>query len=284
MIAAWILYTLLVGALVGGSALLLERLLRAHGLASRWIWAGAMLLSSVWPLGHLVWKNVPRAAPELVLPNLPPMAMVMEPLSLEVTPQSVLRLLDGPILLAWIVVSGALLLFFASLLIRTHRLRKRWQKGEAGGESVLYSDEWGPAVVGFVRPQIVLPGWCRGLDERALRLILDHEKEHVRAGDLRLVLSAGVLPVLFPWHLPIWWQMTRLRLAVEGDCDLRVLRARRGWTRPYVELLLDVGKRKQRRQAFAVLLSEPEQTLKRRIRIMTMPFPKKPWVEGSSSP
>ena len=134
-----------------------ERLLRAHGLASRWIWAGAMLLSSVWPLGHLVWKNMPREAPEVVLPNLPPMALVMEPLSLEVTPQSVLRLLDGPIISAWIVVSGAPLLFLTSLLIRTRRLRKGWQEGEAGGQSVLYSDEWGPAVVGFVRPQIVLP-------------------------------------------------------------------------------------------------------------------------------
>jgi TonB family protein len=28
------------------------------------------------------------------------------------------------------------------------------------------------------------------------------------------------------------------------------------------------------------MLSEPEETLERRIRIMTMPFPKKPWVRG----
>jgi bla regulator protein BlaR1 len=261
MIAAWIFYALLVGALVGGSALVLDRLLRAHGLPSRWVWAGAMLLSSGLPLLHWFWKRAHREMPEMVIPFLPPMPIVMEPLSVEVAPQSFLRLLDAPIIFVWSLASGLLVLFFTVLLFRTHRLRQRWQKGEAAGQPVLYSAEWGPAVVGFLRPQIVLPDWCRHLDEKALRLVLDHELEHVRAGDLRLILSTGVLPVLFPWHLPIWWQLVRLRLAVEGDCDLRVLHKSRGLTRPYVELLLDVGKRTLPRQPLAVLLSEPEQTV-----------------------
>jgi bla regulator protein BlaR1 len=279
MITAWILYALLVGTLVGSAAFVLDVLLRAHRLPSRGVWAGAMALSFLWPLGTLVWRNRPRAGPEMVLPDLSPF-LALEPMTIEVSPQSFLHLLDGPIMVSWGIASGALLLFFSFLVVRTHRLRKQWDGERLQGQTVLFSDLWGPAVVGFVRPQIVLPQWCREMENQALQLVLDHELEHVRAGDLRLILAAGVLPVLFPWNLPIWWQLSRLRLAVEGDCDLRVLRKHGGRARPYLNLLLDVGKRAAENQPLATMLSEPEETLERRIRIMTMPFPKKPWIRG----
>ena len=96
-------------------------------------------------------------------------------------------------------------------------LEMQWTGENAQGRSVLLSEEWGPAVVGFLKPQIVLPRWCRDLDDDDLDLILDHEAEHLRAGDLRLLLVAGILPILAPWNLPIWWQLGRLRIAVEGD-------------------------------------------------------------------
>ena len=134
--------------------------------------------------------------------------------------------------------------------------------------------------MGFIRPQVVLPRWCQEVDDWALRFILDHELEHVRAGDLRLLLAAWVLPILAPWHLPLWWQMSRLRTAVEGDCDLRVLRRNPGRMKSYVDLLLEVGERSPRRGPLAAMLSEPYETLKRRIKIMTMPFPKNPWMRG----
>jgi len=279
MITAWILYALLVGTLVGSAAFVLDLLLRAHRLPSRGVWAGAIALSFLWPLGTLVWRNRRGAVPEVILPDLT-MFLALEPLKIKVAPQSFLHLLDGPIMLVWGLASGALLLFFGFLLIRTHRLRKGWDGERLQGQTVLFSDQWGPAVVGFVRPQIVLPRWCREMEDQALRLVLDHELEHVRAGDLRLIFSAGVLPILFPWNLPIWWQLSRLRLAVEGDCDLRVLRTHRGRARPYLNLLLDVGKRTAENQPLSTMLSESEETLERRIRIMTMPFPKKPWLRG----
>ncbi len=125
-----------------------------------------------------------------------------------------------------------------------------------------------------------MPGWCVELDERALRFILDHELEHVRSGDLGLLFLAGVLPILLPWHLPLWWQLARLRTAVEGDCDLRVLARNPGQAGSYLDLLLAVGERSSRRRPAAAMLSEPYHTLKRRIRIMTMPSPRKPWVRG----
>ncbi|MCK5651294.1 MAG: hypothetical protein KAJ42_07955, partial [Gemmatimonadetes bacterium] len=249
MITAWILYAIVVGALLGAGGLALEKSLRTHGLSTRWIWATTMLLSVGWPVGHWTLENRPEELPRVVpleLPTAAPQEMSaavlpLEPIVVEVPPESVLRLLDGPITTVWALSTGALLLFAVFLFFRTRHLRARWQRGEAGGHAVLFSDEWGPAVVGFLRPQIVLPGWCREMDERALRFILAHEEEHIRAGDLRFTIIAGIFPLLLPWHLPIWWQLSRLRTAVEGDCDLRVLGRNPGQAKPYVRLLLEVG-------------------------------------------
>ena len=63
MIAAWILHALVVGLLASGGALMLETLLRAHRLPTRWVWAGAMGLGIFWPLAHMVWDYLPRATP-----------------------------------------------------------------------------------------------------------------------------------------------------------------------------------------------------------------------------
>lgn len=278
MIAAWILYALLVGGLAGAGALVLDNLLRAHRLPTRWVWAGAMALSLLWPLGHLLWKSWPRAR-AVPLPD-PSLVAVLDPLAVQVAPESFLRSLDGPIMAVWALSTVILLVLFVLLIFRTRRARKGWSGAEAGGHSVLFSEDLGPAVVGYVRPEIVLPSWCRELEDHTLGLVLDHELEHLQAGDLRLTLTAGVFPILLPWNLPFWWQFKRLRLAVEGDCDLRVLKKYPERTRPYMELLLQVGSNAPRVQALAAMLSEPEETLERRIRIMTMPFPKKPWTRG----
>lgn len=290
MITAWILHAILVGALAGAGALVLEHVLRTFGFPSRGVWVGAMVLSVGWPLGHWAWNARPQApttvappgAPVLEAPpEIPATVIPLEPLTLEVAPDSVLRLLDGPLVVAWALTSLALVFFFALLVLRTHQIGRHWRRGQAGGETVLFSHEWGPAVVGFLRPRIVLPAWSRGLEPWALRLILEHEREHVRAGDLRLMVLAGVIPVLFPWHLPVWWQFARLRGAVEGDCDLRVLGRNPGQTRPYVNLLLEVGERCSRPSPLVAMLSEPFKTLKRRIKIMTMRLPRRPWARGA---
>jgi TonB family protein len=114
-----------------------------------------------------------------------------------------------------------------------------------------------------------------------LRLILDHETEHLRAGDLRLLALATAFPILVPWSLPIWWMWSRLRLATEGDCDLRVLRRNPRSTRTYLELLLEVGRRLPQQGAVAAKLTQAEKSLEWRIRTMTMPMPRKPWLRGT---
>lgn len=294
MIAAWILYTVGVGFLASVAALAGEHLLRAHRRPARWVWAGAVLVSAAWPLGLWGWTHRPPT-PGPVLPEAvatqagaTPTSPVEAPgAAIRVAPDSSLRSLDGPILTGWMLAAATLAFLALVLAVRIGTLRRRWRTARVAGRQVLVADAWGPAVVGVLRPRIVVPAWSLELEPEALELVLAHEEEHLRAGDLRLLAGAGALAVLAPWHLPLWWQLFRLRAAVEGDCDLRVLSRHAGRTRDYIDLLLRVGGRgagtasaSRGPALFAALLSQPFHTLARRIRIMTMPHPKRPWLRG----
>jgi len=67
-----------------------------------------------------------------------------------------------------------------------------------------------------------------------------------------------------PWNLPLWWQLRRLRFAVEIDCDARVLR--RGYdVSRYGETLIAVGERQSATIAMVAAMSEPRSLLEQRI-------------------
>jgi TonB family protein len=135
------------------------------------------------------------------------------------------------------------------------------------GERVLVSPDVGPAVIGWFRGTVVLPEWALGLEPDWRRLVLAHEREHVRAHDPAL-LALGILAlVLLPGNAALWWQVRRLRLAVELDCDERVLRAHPD-VGAYGGLLLEGGRRASGAGALLAAMSEPRSFLKRRIRRM----------------
>ena len=95
-------------------------------------------------------------------------------------------------------------------------------------------------VLGVVRPEIILPRWVlnRSIDEQ--RLIVAHEVEHLAAGDQVLLGIACTLAALMPWNPACWFIVSRIRLAIEIDCDARVLK--RGVSpRSYGSLLIDVA-------------------------------------------
>lgn len=138
---------------------------------------------------------------------------------------------------------------------------------------VLVSASAGPAVVGVLHPEIVLPEWVLALEEERRRLVVEHEVEHLRAGDSPLLLASLLVLVLCPWNPALWWQVRRLRLAVEVDCDARVLR-RRPDARNYGALLLEVGRMASRRQLLATAFSKPHSFLERRIRMITRSDPR----------
>ncbi|HUH12825.1 MAG TPA: carboxypeptidase regulatory-like domain-containing protein, partial [Longimicrobiales bacterium] len=93
--------------------------------------------------------------------------------------------------------------------------------------------------------------------------------------------GAFLAAAALPWNPALWWQLRRLRLAVEVDCDARVLgllpdRAR------YGHLLLAVGARASARPFAAAALTEPRSFLEERIRAMTMPKPSRPALRAGA--
>ena len=168
----------------------------------------------------------------------------------------------------WLVVSLGCLAWLLVGIRRVARIRRSCRTGWLGGEQVLVSDIVGPAVLGVLRHRIVIPRWVQELDEAAQRLILAHEREHVRARD-PLVLHLAVLPVvLMPWNIAFWFALHRLRSAIEIDCDARVLRGQRATTKDYCQLLLEVGERTVAVARPLLALAEPATLLERRIESM----------------
>ncbi|MBV9879783.1 MAG: hypothetical protein JO180_04765, partial [Gemmatirosa sp.] len=121
---------------------------------------------------------------------------------------------------------------------------------------------------------ILLPAWALALDERPLALMLAHERAHLTARDPQLLAAATVAVALMPWNPALWWQLRRLRLAVEIDCDRRVLRAHPDVS-TYGALLLDVARRDGPRPLLpAAALSSAATSLERRIHTMTTRRPR----------
>ena len=168
----------------------------------------------------------------------------------------------------WFVASLGGLAWLVAGARRVERLRRSCRNGRLCGEPVLVSEGAGPAVLGVLRYRIVIPAWVETLDDDAQRLILAHEREHVRARDPLVMHAVMVLVALMPWNIAFWFALHRLRAAIEIDCDARVLRAERSATGDYCRLLLDVGERTIAASSPLVALAEPVTLLERRIESM----------------
>jgi hypothetical protein len=123
-----------------------------------------------------------------------------------------------------VTMSALVLLALVATAWRYRLTRRGFASARLLGTEVRVSDGWGPAVVGVVRPEIVVPRWLLTAPAEEQRLVIAHEVEHRRAGDPLLLALGCLATVLLPWHPGVWWMASRLRLAAEVDCDARVLR------------------------------------------------------------
>jgi beta-lactamase regulating signal transducer with metallopeptidase domain len=126
---------------------------------------------------------------------------------------------------------------------------------------------YGLALFGFVKPHVVIPQWLLDAPAEVRGLALHHEREHVDAKDNRILALARALCALAPWNLVLWWQLRRLRAAIEIDCDARVLRGGVD-AKAYSSALLAVRQRHAATPLAAVALLDPVSELERRIRLM----------------
>jgi TonB family protein len=113
------------------------------------------------------------------------------------------------------------------------------------------------------RHEVFVPSSVLELEEPLRRLVLRHEMEHRSARDPLLLLGAGVAVALFPWNAALWSIARRVRLAIETDCDARVLDSGADPDR-YGRLLL-LFARDQRAVPLALTLAAPPSHLERRI-------------------
>ena len=77
-----------------------------------------------------------------------------------------------------------------------------------------------PAVIGFVRPAILVPASAlSGLTPAHLEAILLHELAHVRRGDYLVNVVQCVVEVLLFYHPAVWWVSSQIRREREHCCD-----------------------------------------------------------------
>lgn len=84
----------------------------------------------------------------------------------------------------------------------------------------------GPAVIGWVRPVILLPGAAiLNLTPDQLEAVLAHELAHLRRYDDLVNIAQSVMETLLFYHPAVWWISGRIRFERELCCDDLAVRA-----------------------------------------------------------
>ncbi|WP_419950412.1 TonB family protein [Candidatus Palauibacter sp.] len=281
MVIAWIGYCVLVSTLLGLAAFAAERALGHFRKPVRWTWFAAIVGSLAAPIVAFLFPGLfPGNAPAPARP-LGEFAALADPASaaLAVNPLQGRESAAGLDLAAigtvlgwvWVVLIAAMLVHLVRVYRRLRLEMRAWTPGQVLGEPVMISHDRGPAVVGIGRSVVVMPKWISALEERLLRLVFLHEREHQRAGDHRLFTVGITALVLMPWNPFLWWQVSRLRLAIEFDCDRRVL-ARGESPQDYADALIAVGGRVSAPLLTAAAFAERKPAVERRLRRMTEPL------------
>ena len=291
MILFWMLHGLAVGALFAGSAWLLEHAMRLNARPARWVWILALLATGALVAsaphrnssGDVTLGATSAGIPTpSVMSNGSAQASMWSDLLTSVRRIAAVPLgsagdllrsraprgFGTPLVFGWAIASTLLLLAFAATLLRTALLQRRWRSRTIEGVPVRVAPSAGPMVVGIVRPSIVVPEWLLLAPAHEQRMALAHELEHIRTRDPLLLVAGCLLVALLPWNPAVWWMAARLRLAVEMDCDARVLR-RVGDRAAYGAVLLEVAGRRTGEPLGALALLESPAQLERRLIAMT---------------
>ena len=286
----WLGWSMLVSALIAIACSAGDRVAAHLGAPRRFLWLAAMLVSSLVPViaalvparssavesGAVVSMRISEVR---VIETSIPLTDVVATTTAPRARASVRdRVVAGALAIArgadawawrvWLLASIGWIVFLTHSVVRLRFSRRQWRDADTEIGPVLVANDTGPAVVGVFRPRIVIPAWVLDADRSTRELLLRHELEHRCAGDSRVLFGAAVLMALFPWNAALGWMARRLRLAIEIDCDTRVVRAL-GRRREYGLMLLSVSERYATPLSNAACLSEPGSHLEARIEAMT---------------
>jgi hypothetical protein len=275
---AWMIYVILVSLLLGLAALAFERSARLRQKNTRWLWGMSIVASLILPFTiSSVSLQIPRLTSVIGAETSAKILVLRQMTARELSPSDWLTAgagqvaespgLDGLLEGAWSVASAVLAAAVVASSLQLLWRRRRWERGRVAGVPVYISEDSGPAIVGLLDPQIVVPRWLMNADPADQELVIAHEDAHLEAHDAELLMIALCLLICMPWNLPLWWQLRRLRFAIEIDCDARVLR-RGHEVQRYGEALIAVGERQNTDIASVAAMSESKSFLEQRIRHM----------------
>ena len=263
MMLAWMLTTVMFGAWLALVAASAQPIARVLGWSTRWIWCVALAVASLWPV---LWQLAIRVLPSLadVAIAMPAIAVAPDGAALLARSPAVAIALAGRVALGvWAIASALLAHRLVRSVLFVRRIRASAERRLLDGDAVLMTDGLGPATIGLRRRDVLVPRELLGLEVPLRRLVLRHEREHCDAGDPRLLFCAAIAVTLFPWNPALWLISRRLHLALEVDCDARVLASGADPTL-YSRLLLMMAQRRGP-SALAPTLATPPSHLERRI-------------------
>jgi len=317
MIAAWLAYSLAVATLLYVGARALELAAHAFDIPTRFIWVAAIGAAVALSTRQLVRvangldvpapslerriaRRVRAAAPVAIVERTLDSVAAKRPLPLAmrtVVANSIYNLArtrgaihrvdvapfdkwNRTLLVSWFVASAALAGFVFVAFGRQRATEQELEHDIVDGVPVAMSDDVGPALIGVTHPRIVIPRWALDLRETERRIILAHEREHAVARDPQTLLGALLFLVVQPWNAALWAMFSRLRLAIEMDCDRRVL-GKTADARRYGELLVLVHSRRAFTPQPLLSFVERRSNLERRIRRIASRGPSRPAVVAS---
>jgi beta-lactamase regulating signal transducer with metallopeptidase domain len=265
MTATWMIYSAIVVSLIAGVTALLASLRERLGQSSRGVWLGGLLFAALLvlsaparmtpaardtieiPVSATIDAGTPVEAPTWVARVSALFASAQHAVDETFSqigrwPERAHRVIGA----LWIAASITVAIVFALVMIGMARRRARWPHATLDDVRIRVTDGVGPMVVGVANAEIALPPWIIALPLAARRLVLAHEVEHQQARDPMLLALGGLAVLITPWHPLSWWMLRRLGVAIELDCDARVLRGGVA-TREYGLLLLDIAGRSRPR-------------------------------------
>ncbi len=299
MIAAWMIYSVAVTFLLYVAAIGGEHVIRALRAPTRFAWLLAMIAAVALSGRAMVHRNDasrptpakpsgPRPIPSAsqasavehgtTLPSLPSAAIETSVARFKTVEHSLggsvsridVRVLDRwnrVLIIAWALASALVSSWLLVSLVRLRRLARPLVPATVANHQVFVSDSVGPALLGIWRTRVVLPRWVVELPAADQEIIVAHERQHAVAFDPALVCASLCIVALEPWNAFLWMLLSRLRLAVEADCDRRVLGGA-GNARAYGKLLVAMYERTSGLSPH-VAFAERASNLERRIRRIT---------------
>jgi beta-lactamase regulating signal transducer with metallopeptidase domain len=266
---AWMLWAIAITVLLGAAAHLLESVLRGREGPGRWAWAMAMagaIAVQAWAL--LVESRQPASVPAQVPSEVPVEGVLPDWWNvMAVQMPSVLERVDTYVGALWLMASLVLLIGLIGGFYRLNRRAKAWPHRNVAGHDVLISESFGPALLGMRSPRIVLPRSLLDQGHDAVALVCLHEAEHREARDTWLLAGAAFTVAVLPWNAALWWQLMRLRAAIELDCDNRVV-ADGAPLSQYARLLLNLGAGSEQLSVAIPAFVQPPTLLERRLTML----------------